>query len=354
MSPDEYGNWQESFLDEPLLKRGWVVQERILSKRALYFGSEQVFWECYEITRCETHQKTLQSLNERSTIEVGHVWKGLTGHDRYASTWKNDTQQLFEDWYYLVEMYTSCELTYSRDKLVAMSGIVKDMRQHLVRLKCESTRYLAGIWQQELPQALLWDPEGGEHYRRPEIYRAPSWSWASIDGVIGYRSSFLYSTDGLEILSSVIGAWVTPVNRGDDTGEVSDGMITLAGILIIANLGPLPESNGCITERAIIDLRDYEDDTLLCETKTMSKTYWATVTFDTQDDNFDQIFCLPIMKKVFHCEGRFSRHIIEGLVVTRVDDGNYRRVGHFTITTETEDEYRSLLKNASRGHIDII
>lgn len=35
-------------------KRGWVLQERALSRRSIYFTSTQVYWECGAGIRCET------------------------------------------------------------------------------------------------------------------------------------------------------------------------------------------------------------------------------------------------------------------------------------------------------------
>ena len=38
--------WQTGVEDTALGKRGWVIQERILSPRVLHFASNQMFWEC--------------------------------------------------------------------------------------------------------------------------------------------------------------------------------------------------------------------------------------------------------------------------------------------------------------------
>lgn len=40
-----------------LNKRGWVFQERVLSRRTIYFTKHQVYWECGESIRCETLTK---------------------------------------------------------------------------------------------------------------------------------------------------------------------------------------------------------------------------------------------------------------------------------------------------------
>ena len=41
-------------LDGPLSKRGWVLQERALAHRTIFFTDRQTYWECGEGVRCET------------------------------------------------------------------------------------------------------------------------------------------------------------------------------------------------------------------------------------------------------------------------------------------------------------
>jgi hypothetical protein len=41
-----------------LNKRGWVFQERALSRRTIYFAEKQTYWECGKGVRCETLKKT--------------------------------------------------------------------------------------------------------------------------------------------------------------------------------------------------------------------------------------------------------------------------------------------------------
>lgn len=38
--------WQNGVEDTALGKRGWVIQERILSPRVVHFASNQIFWQC--------------------------------------------------------------------------------------------------------------------------------------------------------------------------------------------------------------------------------------------------------------------------------------------------------------------
>lgn len=100
-------------------------------------------------------------------------------------------------WYGLIEDYSSRYLTKETDKLPALAGLALKF--------CEDQnpgKYLAGIWSSHLPSALLWkimphhsrprdqytDGLAAFHPRRPQQYRAPSWSWASIDGKVSYES----------------------------------------------------------------------------------------------------------------------------------------------------------------------
>lgn len=46
--------WEANVSTAPLLKRAWVVQERILAPRILHFGNHQMFWECNELAASES------------------------------------------------------------------------------------------------------------------------------------------------------------------------------------------------------------------------------------------------------------------------------------------------------------
>ena len=44
-------------LDGALNKRGWVMQERVLARRTIYFTDTQTYWECGDGVRCESLTK---------------------------------------------------------------------------------------------------------------------------------------------------------------------------------------------------------------------------------------------------------------------------------------------------------
>lgn len=47
-------DFQRDVLDGPLSKRGWVLQERALARRTIFFTNKQVYMECVDGIRCET------------------------------------------------------------------------------------------------------------------------------------------------------------------------------------------------------------------------------------------------------------------------------------------------------------
>jgi hypothetical protein len=228
--------WTRKLTDEPLNRRSWILQERILSPRVLHFGSEQLFWECREFIACETYHRglpaTLQNhpLTNIKRLELGDQPKDNRWPAKYISKppkdisyvqslWDNFTSifrpiavhettlyaalsntAVYQDWYAVVQLYSMGNLTFSKDKLVALSGIAQTI------VAVESSKlgdgYLAGLWQSSLPASLLWQPEhttspfkanGGEILNRVDKatsvpyryanYIAPTWSWASIHGL---------------------------------------------------------------------------------------------------------------------------------------------------------------------------
>lgn len=53
-SPDDF---QHDVIDSPLNSRAWVLQERALARRTIFFTTNQIYWECSGGFRCETMSK---------------------------------------------------------------------------------------------------------------------------------------------------------------------------------------------------------------------------------------------------------------------------------------------------------
>ena len=96
-----------------------------------------------------------------------------------------------EVWWQLVEAYTQCFLSESSDRLPAIEGLAMRMQRELRSRDMGLPRpmYFQGIFDspEALVPSLLWyvsDPRTV----RPR-YRAPTWSWASVDGGIKNNSA---------------------------------------------------------------------------------------------------------------------------------------------------------------------
>ena len=87
-------------------------------------------------------------------------------------------QKLHTQWTHLIERYSPRSMTYASDKLVALAGIAEKFGDAL------RTRYVAGFWEDHILEYLMWHPQSGA--TRTSLYRAASWSWASLDGTIAF------------------------------------------------------------------------------------------------------------------------------------------------------------------------
>lgn len=146
--------------DDLLATRGWVVQERYLSKRTLHFTSTQIFWECNGGSVCETCPHGYPDAGSTST------YRDFDRKRRYT---------VRSDWMGLLTLYLSTKLTKSSDRLIAMEGLTRTIQS------ISNDRYVAGMWVEWIDKQLAWFC----HDFRPDpSAKAPSWSWASGSGEI--------------------------------------------------------------------------------------------------------------------------------------------------------------------------
>ncbi|KAI1027258.1 hypothetical protein LB504_008092 [Fusarium proliferatum] len=195
---------------EPLSRRAWTLQERVLSHRTLHYSSQQMLFECNEAFRGEDglffqarfdtiHQKG----SERDAAAIDHE----SEHSIYKDA-------LLKSWYRLVQLYGQRHLSVPSDKLPAISGLASIFAERL------GDQYLAGLWRSDLVVGLCW--QGLKHgRRRVREYRAPSWSWASVDGHISLGFPLAYN-----ILATIMDAEVT-LKGANPYGEVLEGKIEI-------------------------------------------------------------------------------------------------------------------------------
>lgn len=223
----DFGFWASQIQDQPLHRRGWVVQERLLAPRVLHFSSQQLIWECRELSAAEKYPNGLPLV--LSGVQTS--FKGLDPEKDGARLRKlsgNNSQDpkfyAHHLWDKIVEAYSSSLLTIGDDKLIALSGIAKRQQAEL------NDQYLAGLWGSFLPSQLLWNVESCRQIdnspsARSSKYRAPSWSWASVDGVISPGG---FADDGF--LIDIVEVSITPATS-DPTSIVKSGYLRIRGVL---------------------------------------------------------------------------------------------------------------------------
>ncbi|KAH9999696.1 HET-domain-containing protein [Xylariaceae sp. FL0662B] len=335
----ERESWRSTFQGEPLVSRAWVLQERLLATRNLYFGSKQVFWECFETKCCETvpnHQLVpfINGLKFRK-----HGLKSLIDPLSKSSIGS------VTDWPDLVQAYCQCNLTFASDKLVALSGLAKRMAALLRDLGPGYDIYLAGLWKHTMPQSLLWRPK--TQGRRTSAYRAPSWSWVSLDGEISLpcAPSFRWHV-------ALIDASTVP--RGMDvTAELDGGVLRLDGPVFMARDLKRAMTRGSERETCIINTFHHPKTRAPLNVNFRS----AYLQFDSPEDHYDTT---AIMIFNSHPHKLFSFVEIQALALVPTDQSrlSYRRVGYAfleaTVDFEDRDYEKKLLSQFPSKMLEIV
>ena len=215
--------WTQGVERAAVNRRAWVLQERLLARRILHFGRNQLFWECKVLRACEQWPAG-RLLTDRQGWDPSYAHRLAQmitvgdGSQTQPFHQKNDRMKRSSEmnfvWGCILHRYTACNLTMPGDKLVAISGIVKQLQQ------AQSDEYFAGLWKREFIHSLLWlYPHGG---RRPVTYRAPSWSWASLEGE---AENHRPCTDCVA-MASMESVKISSVT-GDATGAIKEGILNL-------------------------------------------------------------------------------------------------------------------------------
>ncbi|KAI1454128.1 HET-domain-containing protein [Annulohypoxylon moriforme] len=301
--------WCTSFQNEPLLERGWILQERLMSPRTIHFGKKQVFWECAELHACETHPRGFEKFPHDQQDEDNPVlWKQLIATPTIQRTASDYSIRIFASWSAAISLYSSTKLTESNDKLVAVSGLAQDMKKALQQYTHRKHWYLAGLWEDVLIETLIWYVRVGAPANRPINYRAPSWSWASLDGHIIMPDKFFSE---ITRLSHLLSSGMEFLGE-DDTREVKHGMLTLRGPICLIGTGRSADNQYEIEafrrldDQRLIGYYDNDQDWL-------SR---PTVIFDTIGASKGLLFCLwmvtqPAMLRGWQASG-IALHKVEG------------------------------------------
>ena len=257
-----------------------------------------------------------------------------------------------------MEGYSQRNLTYGKDKLIALSGLAHyydyerevqsgayynyhfNYDQGEQRGKYVRGKYVAGLWEDDMPSALLWQTQQYPPNmtqainasrlhppQRPSEYRAPSWSWASVDAHISYDSQMLGSdaeyggiwlpddpSSPRESSEYDFGAFhvqeiETIKSSPDPMGAVCAGHITLTGLVATAIIDE--------ETRTISELDSPSTYTWLRDPD-FSVVGALLADVQTEVRPYDEIYCVSVRDEQDGAEVRMPEEL---------DKVNYRQVG---------------------------
>ncbi|KIX99231.1 uncharacterized protein Z520_04807 [Fonsecaea multimorphosa CBS 102226] len=219
---------------EPLDHRAWTFQERLVSRRLLSFCGKEYEWDCLRGTNCECGGRrrdfNLEGWDARngSTRQVYQslLQEHLGGPDAFLKgrdskelsmelvmrfnalksgnampcgrcpdctkprklTADEKRERAYTLWRtHLIPAYSQLKLTKEMDRLPALQAVARGLHS-----LCGE--YIAGMWKADLPVAMAWTSgaygSNGPQPGRPVDDRAPSWSWASIEGAVDHCINF--------------------------------------------------------------------------------------------------------------------------------------------------------------------
>lgn len=162
---DDLNTYQGQVLGGPLATRAWTLQEHVLPQRTLYYTSKQLVWNCPHCLITEDNFPQPQHQDLYPIMDYDFP----LGPDSMDELWYRG----------IVEQYSTRQLTFGKDKLVALSGLAR--ATYLNR----RVPYIAGLWKDCLLSGLLWRRNSSGC--KIKTYVCPSWSWASQNSTVSYE-----------------------------------------------------------------------------------------------------------------------------------------------------------------------
>lgn len=196
---------------DPLDKRAWTLQERLLATRFLGFSTAELQWSC----------------RMRSNCEGGHQ---DSPNRQFHSLYSIDTcQKAFHFWHDQVMEFSKRQLSFPSDKLPAISGVASKISGII------SSEYIAGLWRNNLIRDMCWERHMFQSvkWQATAAWRAPTFSWVSVEGNIFYNDQAIAGNG--TYVSEVIDAHCTLLGSSP-FGQVVDGFVEIRGPLLQASL----------------------------------------------------------------------------------------------------------------------
>ncbi|KAI0115659.1 heterokaryon incompatibility protein-domain-containing protein [Nemania sp. FL0031] len=222
--------------------RGWILQERIFSRRTIFFDPYWVSFECAEMSASDSCPEGLKKYQDKSARNfeddmgtkidrdvalsvMGGTLRSLSSHIGSRSLDNTTRNTVLSLWFDIVKEYSLRQLTNESDRLDAISALASRVSRIL------DDKYIGGIWEKDLLTCIQWSPNmlaGYPTATREQACGAPTWSWASVhlsEYGIGLDNSF--ARDATPLVRIVNVEWEP---RGpNEFGDISGAKLTLSG-----------------------------------------------------------------------------------------------------------------------------
>lgn len=297
--------------DLPLSRRGWVVQERLLSPRVLRFTNDRIRWEC-DNENC-LHEGLPYGLPDTGESFDQHFQETFDCFpERYPerSKWGH-----FDHWANIIRMYSERLLTYpGKDKLVALAAVA----QRFAAVFGEE--YYAGHFREIMPFDLSWKVLRRHSDQDSSTKRYPTWSWTSVDAEVSNFSVWCGLRQPLVVVEGV------SIDLDDSSytyGPVNGGQLILRGLVVKFELRACqdfpPEYGG--DDIRMVHLQE----AIGCE-KCSAQTCLQVAMDTPEKEALKETFLMPLVERT---TSRKSRRAVMGIILSRQTNGFYTRVGYW-------------------------
>ncbi|KAI1086639.1 HET-domain-containing protein [Rostrohypoxylon terebratum] len=329
----------ESF--QPLLKRAWVHQERLLSPRYLHFMLGEVVWDCNEHLVCQCEQRRFDEREHSLSFRIKTF---------YANTMRTkEVRNLKVLWCIVLKDYTYQALSFEKDRLQAVAGIVS----HFSSVELPSNpgkpalgRYIEGLWEDTLCEDLCWTVVPQERVNPRPVdwrkWRAPTWSWASVQD----PSSFVNYPDSHR--------WAVELAKIIEVTFVTHDQACLEQVQYNCIRLELLTTKMTLVKQVRSDRKDGFGGWNLQVNGNCLGTIVTRPDYDYAIPGPDQIFPRSPILGGLMLETQFSigTHV-EGLLLVLADEENalYNRIGQFSYTTGSEADLLGFRSSFSQKQV---
>ncbi|KAI1350324.1 heterokaryon incompatibility protein-domain-containing protein [Xylaria sp. FL0043] len=306
--------------DYPLMNRGWVYQERALSKRMIHFTRQEIVWECVEDVWCEC--------KSNYPFSPSNYWVKNDGQDLHRRRSIVDSQ-----WDSIVPTFALMSLTFPSDRLPALSGVARRYGEY------HGYEYLAGFWKQTIQYDFFWGRGNSDVEPRPRPKVAPTWSWASIMGHVRPVESSMELRSEPELkpceFLTFHGHEIEGVTGSDTYGKLRKALLHVSGPVVYGTVIHPSSWKAGATRRSVFNLCGFHIGEA-------SFSFHADYDFTIQGPNYipsGQVAAYLITHKHPFLSGKGTdRRMIskpQGIVLRPLsgEESSFERIGHLCADT---------------------